>query len=87
MHLHTHTYRDTDTYKQKQRASKPAFCTSASEVYEKALGGLHLMGGMRGISLQEVINTVHMALDLAGLQRQVVDVLITDLAKYFNNVT
>ena len=42
------------------------------------------MGGMRGISLQEVVRTVHMKLDLARLQNRIVDVLITDLAKFFD---
>ena len=37
-----------------------------------------------GASLQEVVRTVHMKLDLARLQRWVVDVLITDLAKFFD---
>ena len=39
---------------------------------------------MRGVSLQEVVRTVHMKLDLAKLQRRVADVLITDLAKIFD---
>ena len=47
-------------------------------------GGPCLVGGMRGVSLQEVLRTVHMKLDLAKLERRVVDVLITDLAKFFD---
>ena len=43
-----------------------------------------LVGGMRGISLQEVVRTVHMKLDLARLQNRIEDVLITDLAKFFD---
>ena len=39
---------------------------------------------MRGVSLQEVVRTVHMKLDLAKLEHRVVDVLITDLAKFFD---
>ena len=39
---------------------------------------------MREVSLQEVVRTVHMRLDLAKLQRRVVDILITDLAKFFD---
>ena len=42
------------------------------------------MGGMRGISLEEVVRTVHMKLDLARLQHRIVDILITDLAKFFD---
>ena len=36
------------------------------------------------MSLQEVVRTVHMKLDLAKLQHRLVDILITDLAKFFN---
>ena len=51
---------------------------------EHALGGPYLVRGMKGISLHEVVWTVHRTLDMARLQGQVVDVLITDLAKYFD---
>ena len=61
-----------------------AFYAVATAVYEQALGGPCLVGGMRGISLQEVVRTVHMKLDLARLQNRIVDVLITDLAKFFD---
>ena len=61
-----------------------AFYAVATAVYERALGGPCLVGGMRGISLQEVVRTVHMKLDLARLQNRIVDVLITDLAKFFD---
>ena len=57
------------------------------QVYVRALGGLYLVGGMKGISLHEVMCTVYMKLDMACLHRQVVDVLITDLAKYFAVIT
>ena len=40
--------------------------------------------GVRGVSLQEVVRTVHMKLDQAQLQHRVVHVLITDLAKIFD---
>ena len=36
------------------------------------------------MSLQEVVRMVHMKLDLAKLQHRVVDVLITDLAKFWD---
>ena len=52
-------------------------------MYSRALGGAYLMDGMKGISLHEVVHTVHMTLHMAHLRGQVVDVLITDLAKYF----
>ena len=61
-----------------------AFYAVATAVCERALGGPCLVGGMRGISLQEVVRTVHMKLDLARLQSRIVDVLITDLAKFFD---
>ena len=61
-----------------------AFYAAATAIYERALGGPCLVGGMRGVSLQEVVRTVHMKLDQARLRHQVVDVLITDLAKYFD---
>ena len=38
------------------------------------------------MSLQEVVRTVHIKLDPARLQRRVVDVLITDLAKFFDAI-
>ena len=63
-----------------------AFYAVATAVYERALGGPCLVGGMRGISLQEVVRTVHMKLDLARLQNRIVDVLITDLAKFFDAI-
>ena len=56
----------------------------ATAVYERALGGPCLVGGMQGISLQEVVRTVHMKLHLARLQHRIVDALITDLAKFFD---
>ena len=61
-----------------------AFYAVATAVYERALGGPCLVGGMRRISLQEVVRTVHMKLDLARLQNRIVDVLIKDLAKFFD---
>ena len=61
-----------------------AFYAPATAIYERALGGPCLVGGMRGVSLVEVVRTVHMKLDLARLQNRVVDVLITDLAKFFD---
>ena len=61
-----------------------AFYAVATAIYERALGGPCLVGGMRGISVQEVVRTVHMKLDLARLQHRIVDVLITDLAKFFD---
>ena len=61
-----------------------AFYAVATAIYERALGGPCLVGGMRGVSLQEVVRTVHMKLDQARLQHRVVGVLITDLAKYFD---
>ena len=64
-----------------------AFYALATTVYEQALGGPCLVGGMRGVSLQEVVRTVHMKLDLTRLQHWVVDVLVTDLAKFFDAIT
>ena len=61
-----------------------AFCAPTTAIYERALGSPCLDGGMRGVSLQEVVCTVHMKLDPARLQARVVDVLITDLAKFFD---
>ena len=61
-----------------------AFYALATAIHERALGGPCLVGGMRGVSLQEVVSTVHMGVDLARLQRRVVDSLITDLAKFFD---
>ena len=61
-----------------------AFYALATAIYKRALGGLCLVGGMRGVSLQEVVRMVHMKLDLARLRCRVVDVLITDLAKFFD---
>ena len=61
-----------------------AFYALAIAVYERALGGPCLVGGMRGVSFQEVVRTVHMKMDLTRLQRRVVDVLVTDLAKFFD---
>ena len=63
-----------------------AFYAVATGVYERALGGPCLVGRMRGISLQEVVRTVHMKLDLARLQHRIVDGLITDLAKFFDMI-
>ena len=61
-----------------------AFYAVATAIYERALGGPCLVGGKRGISLQEVVRTMHMKLDPARLQHRIVDVLITDLAKFFD---
>ena len=61
-----------------------AFYALATTIYERALGGPCFVGGMRGMSLQEVVRTVHMKLDLARLQRRVVDIRIIDLAKFFD---
>ena len=67
--------------------SKPeptAFYAMARAIYERVLGGPCLVGGMRGVSLLDVVRTVHMKLDQARLQHRVVDLLITGLAKYFD---
>ena len=61
-----------------------AFYAPATSIYERALGGPCLVGGMRGVSLQEVVRTVHMKLDPAKLQHRLVDVLITDPGKFFD---
>ena len=34
-------------------------------MYQRALGGPYLVGGMKGISLHEVVHTVHMTWDMA----------------------
>ena len=60
------------------------FYAKAFQVNECTLGGPYLVGGMKGISLHRVVRTVHRMLDLASLCGEVVDVLITDLAKYFD---
>ena len=44
-----------------------AFYALATAIYERVLGGPCLVGGMRGVSLQEVVRMVHMKLDLAKL--------------------
>ena len=59
-----------------------AFYAEASQVHEQAPGGPYIVGGMKSISLYEIVCIVHMMLDLVCLRGQVVDVLITDLAKY-----
>ena len=67
--------------------SKPeptAFYALLTAIYERALRGPCVVGGMRGVSLQDVVGTVRMKLDLARLQRHVVDGLITDPAKFFD---
>ena len=64
-----------------------AFYALATAIYEWALGGPCLVGGMPGVSLQKVVRTVHMKLDLGRLQRRVLDVLITDLTKFFDIIT
>ena len=51
----------------------------ATAIYERELGGPCLVGGMPEVSLQEVVHTVHIKLDLAKLQRRVVEALITHL--------
>ena len=58
----------------------------ASKVYERALRGPFLVGGMKGISLHKVVRTVNMALDMACLKGQIVDVLIGDGAKFFDAI-
>ena len=45
-----------------------AFYSESFGVFERALGGPFLVAGMKGISLQEVVRTVHMALDIAHLR-------------------
>ena len=61
-----------------------AFYATASQVYKRAFEGPFLVKGMKGISLHEVVPTIHMTLDLAHLLKQVVDVLISDVAKCFD---
>ena len=64
-----------------------AFYAPATAIYERALGGACLVGGMRRVSLREVVRTVHMKLDLARLQHRVVDILVTHLANFFDVIT
>ena len=64
------------------KLQRTAFYAVASGVNERALGGPCLVGGMRGVSLQEVVGRVHMKLDQARMEGRVGDILITDLAKF-----
>ena len=61
-----------------------AFYAAVTAIYRRAPWGACLVGGMRGVSLQEVVRTVHTKPNQARLQHRVVDGLITDLAKYFD---
>ena len=63
-----------------------AFYALVTAVYGRALGGPCLVGGMRGVSLQEVVRPLHMKLDMARLHCRMVDVLVTDLAKFFDAI-
>ena len=64
-----------------------AFYGMATVVYERALGGPCLVGGMRGVSLKETLRTAHKKLDFGRLKRRVVDVLVKDHAKFFDIIT
>ena len=69
--------------------SKPehvVFYTQAFKVYELSRGAPYLVGGMKGISVCEVVCTAYMTLDQAHLRGQVVDVLNTDLGKYVDRI-
>ena len=66
--------------------SKPApttFYALARAIYERALRGLCLVGGMRGVSLKEAVQIVYMKLDVATLWCGVVNILVTARAKIF----
>ena len=63
-----------------------AFYAVARAIYEWARGGFCLLRGMQEISLPEGVCTVHMRWVLAMLQHCIVDVLITDLAKFLDMI-
>ena len=68
--------RTTEKRKQKKEPKTPQIWEGTSQICAHAMG-------MNSVAVHEVVHTVHMTLDMAHLRGQVVDVLITDLAKYF----
>ena len=45
-----------------------------------------MVGGIQGISLAEVVWKVMMAIDIACVTRNIVDIIISDLSQYYNNI-
>ena len=60
------------------------FYALATPIYERALGGHFLVGGMRGVFLLEIVRTLHIKLDPAKLERRLVVILVIYLAKFFD---
>ena len=64
---------------QMSKLEPTPFYALATPIYKGVLWGPCPVGGMQGVSLQEVVRTVHMRLDLARLQCRLVNGLTTDL--------
>ena len=50
------------------------------QAYEKALGGPLMVGGVKGVSMVEVVRKVMMAIDISIITDTVVDIAISDLS-------
>ena len=54
------------------------------QAYEKALGGPLMVGGVKGVSMVEVVRKVMMAIDISIITDTVVDIAISDLSQYYD---
>ena len=56
------------------------------EPYINAMGGPYMAGGVQGISLVEVVWKVMMAIDIARVTKNIINIIISDLSQYYDNI-
>ena len=58
--------------------------TREQGIYDRVLGGPYVVGGVRGVSIVEVVRVALMTIDMAQMRGTRLEVLITDLSKFFD---
>ena len=53
-------------------------------IYERVLGGPYVVGGVKGVSIVEVVRVALMTIDMAKMEGVRLEILITDLSKFFD---
>ena len=53
-------------------------------IYERVLGGPYVVGGVTGVSIVEVVRVALMTIDMAKMEGVRLEILITDLSKFFD---
>ena len=61
--------------------------TTEPGIYDRGLGGPYVVRGVKGVSIVEVVRVALMTIDMAQMRGTRLEVLITDLSKFFDVIT